>query len=244
MTQTDSNQKADMIKKINEINRIEGFDPFLFAVDYCDLATGETRKRLPVTVQMAWFRMKYPEGKICVQAIPGKDCFVATARIYPSYKDAVDCFLAEASASRGYCAEKPTVSPREWAQTAAIGVALRNAGFGLPATITGEDFEEIAPNEMAVSESDSSYGKSQEKQKENVYTASEDSDRELTEEEKLEMALKQPCPISKFQGKTMGEVLTLDPKALVWIATKYTGDESIKDAAIRICEWSLHQSEQ
>ena len=90
--------------------------------------------------QIAWFRLKYPEGRISVQAAPGKDCFVATARVYPSYKDPADCFLAEATASRGYLEDKPSVSPREWAQTAAVGIALRNAGFGLQFAMAGDEF--------------------------------------------------------------------------------------------------------
>ena len=49
---------------IEKINQVEGFDPAPLAVDYTDLSTGETRKRLPVMAQMAWFRLKYPEGRI------------------------------------------------------------------------------------------------------------------------------------------------------------------------------------
>lgn len=131
MSQNNSNDKAAMLAKIEGINEVEGFDPTPFAVDYTDLETGEVRKRLPVMIQMAWFRMKYPEGRIAITVSPGKDCFVATAKVYPSYKDGAECYLAEATASRGYLADKPSVSPREWAQTAAVGIALRNAGFGL-----------------------------------------------------------------------------------------------------------------
>ena len=46
---------------ISSINAVEGFDPVPYAVDYTDLTTGETRKRLPVMIQIAWFRLKYPE---------------------------------------------------------------------------------------------------------------------------------------------------------------------------------------
>ena len=126
MSQNNSNAKTAMLAKLDSIHKVEGFDPSPFAVDYTDLNTQETRKRLPVMIQMAWFRLKYPEGRIAIQVSPGKDCFVATARIYPSYKDPVDCYLAEATASRGPDASKPSVSPREWAQTAAVGIALRN----------------------------------------------------------------------------------------------------------------------
>ena len=137
-----------MLAKIGTINKVEGFDPAPFAVDYTDLENGEVRKRLPVMIQMAWFRMVYPEGRIAVAVSPGKDCFVATAKVYPSYKDGADCYLAEATASRGYLAEKPSVSPREWAQTAAVGIALRNAGFGLQFSMAGDEFADTAPDEL------------------------------------------------------------------------------------------------
>lgn len=87
--------KNTMLAEIAKINAVDGFDPAPFAVDFTDLGSGEVRKRLPVMIQMAWFRMKYPEGKIAVTTEPGKDCFVATARVYPSYKDPADCYLAE-----------------------------------------------------------------------------------------------------------------------------------------------------
>ena len=148
MSQNNSNDKAAMLAKIEGINKVDGFDPTPFAVDYTDLETGEVRKRLPVMIQMAWFRMKYPEGRIAITVSPGKDCFVATAKVYPSYKDGAECYLAEATASRGYLADKPSVSPREWAQTAAVGIALRNAGFGLQFAMAGDEFEDTATDEL------------------------------------------------------------------------------------------------
>lgn len=84
MSQNNSNEKAAMLAKIETIHQVDGFDPTPFAVDYTDLGTGEVRKRLPVMIQMAWFRLKYPEGRIAVQVNPAKDCFVATARVYPN----------------------------------------------------------------------------------------------------------------------------------------------------------------
>lgn len=122
-------RKEEQFQLLHEINRVEGFDPAAFAVEYTDMNTGEVRKRLPVMIQMAWFRLKYPEGRIAVEVTPAKDCFVAKARVYPSYRDGPECYLAEATASRGPDPAHPSVSPREWAQTAAVGVALRNAGF-------------------------------------------------------------------------------------------------------------------
>ena len=81
MSQNNSNDKTAMLAVIGKINEVAGFEPSVFAVDYTDLTTGEVRKRLPVMTQIAWFRMKYPEGKIAVSAVPNGDCFVATAKI-------------------------------------------------------------------------------------------------------------------------------------------------------------------
>ena len=47
------------------------------AVQYDDLNSGESCKRLPVmawqtaSVQMAWFRLKYPEGRVAISVAPG-----------------------------------------------------------------------------------------------------------------------------------------------------------------------------
>ena len=242
MSQNNSNDKAVNMAAIEKINAVDGFDPTPFAVDFADLNTQETRKRLPVMIQMAWFRLKYPEGRIAVSVTPGKDCFVATARVYPNYKDNADAYLAEATASRGYLADKPTVSPREWAQTAAIGIALRNAGFGLQFAMAGEEFEDVATNEFGTTPvtQDAPQSNSDEAIREPETVPAKPV--ELTPEQKLEMALKQPCPISKYTGKTLGDMVTLDPNSLVWVATKYKGSDEISAAAKLICDSASRQT--
>ena len=192
--------------------------------------TGEVRKRLPVMIQMAWFRLKYPEGRIAVEVTPAKDCFVAKARVYPSYKDGPECYLAEASASRGPDPEHPSVSPREWAQTAAVGVALRNAGFGLQFGAAGEDLSSNAPEEQISGELPSEPA-------EPAYKVEEPSP-----EEQLRQAMNTPCPITKYKGKTLGDVLTLDPRAISWVANKFTGNSQISEAAKLLCDYALEQT--
>ena len=66
--------------------------------------------------------------------------------------------------------------------------------------------------------------------------------RELTPEEKLAQAMQVPCPIPKFSGRTLGDVLKLDPGAIKWVATKFTGNEEIKAAAKMICDYALEQA--
>ena len=77
---------------------------------------------------------------------------------------------------------------------------------------------------------------------EEEYTVIEEPKKELTYEERLNNAMMVPCPISKYNGKTLGEVLREDPKALKWVAEKFTGSEEIKAAAQLICEYALQQA--
>ena len=81
MSQNNPIDKSSGMELIATINHVDGFDPSAFAVDYTDLNTGEVRKRLPIMPMLAWFRLKYPEGKIAVSVKPLKDCFEATAKI-------------------------------------------------------------------------------------------------------------------------------------------------------------------
>ena len=247
MGQNNSNEKTAMLAVIGKINEVAGFDPSVFAVDYTDLLTGEVRKRLPVMTQIAWFRMKYPEGKIAVSAVPNGDCFVATAKIYAHYKDDENQFLAEATASRAPAADKPSVSVREWAQTAAIGVALRNAGFGLQFAIAGEDFSELAPDELGalkttlVAETNSAPVAVQEEEKTSA-VVTEMPKREPTLEERYQEAIGLVCPLTKFAGRTLGDVANVEPGCIKWLAEKYTGDEKLKSAAKDICEYAKRQA--
>jgi hypothetical protein len=167
---------------------------------------------------------------------------VAKARVYPNYRDPVECYLAEATASRGRCQDKPSVSPREWAQTAAVGIALRNAGFGLQFSAAGEDFSSTAPDEFTMDlVTDPAPEEPTPARAKAVAPPPPPAPRELTPEEKLEAAMRLPCPIKKFSGKTLGDLVSLDPKSLVWLANKYTHSEEISAAAKLICESALNE---
>lgn len=239
MSQNNSNEKnSSALDIIGTINEIPGFNPASLAVNYIDLKEGETRKRLPVVAQIAWFRLKYPEGKIAVKVTQGTNCFVATARVYPSYKDNEENYLSEATASRGKCEEKPSVSAREWAQTAAIGVALRNAGFGLQFPLAGEDFSENAPDEFAFDLTD----KSSITDIPLSETPQVQPKKELTPEEKYQKALSIQCTVGKYSGKKMSEILMLDANFLNWLSNKYQNQDVNKEAAQIICEYAAKQA--
>lgn len=290
--------------KLQTINQVEGFDPAAFAVEYTDLNTKEKRLRLPVMTQMGWFRLVHPKGKISVTTHPGKDFFVAHARVYVSYDDPAENFLAEATASRSWDPKKPTVSPREWAQTAAIGIALRNAGFGLQMDAAGDGFDQLAVNEgmsdiqftqgtgvpsiapasatapemvapATPAGNDVPFGVAQEYQTNDAapavpFQATAPSGPAMAEQPAesfsaplgappaapaapvmpqpgqpvttLEQALLLPCPIKDYAGKTLGDVLKLEPDAIVWIANKFTNDPAIAEGARLICEHAQYQA--
>lgn len=191
---------VEQLGLLNQIQKVDGFNPEVFAVEYTDLITNDKRKRLPVMVQMAWFRLKYPEGRIAVSVSKGNDCFVATARIYPSYKDPVEFYLAEATASRSFDPAKPSVSPREWAQTAAVGIALRNAGFGLQFNSAGDDFSAQTANEFIVDTAVPSGNGNSEPLIAPVLKEA-GLPRELTPEERFQQALAVQWPTKKHAGK-------------------------------------------
>ena len=256
---SNSNSTSSSLEKIKSIHKVDGFEPSQLAVEYTDFNTGETRLRLPVMSQLAWYRLVFPQGKISVSVSPQKDFYVALARVYQNYNDSVDAFLAEATASRKYDPEKPTVSPREWAQTAAIGIALRNAGFGLQFGAAGDAFDQPAVDEVGnliqasetmqlpqISDSGEDMKMSVPEPQDSPITG-EDKQNDVTQKstsiedvDPLEKAMSMVGPLSKngLSGKTLGEIAQLDPKALVWVATKYNGDPEIVAGAKLICEAS------
>lgn len=123
-----------------------------------------------------------------------------------------------------------------------MGIALRNAGYGLQFSMAGEEFESVAADELGVTSQAAPAQQTIASTEE--YTVEEPAVpmRELTMEEKYEQALAVPCPISKFKGKSLGEVLGLDPNAIHWCATKFTGDTEVKAAAQIICEYAAQQA--
>ena len=242
MSSQDSNQKEVMIERISQINRVEGFDPTPFALELTDLNTMKVRTIIPVSVQIAWFKMKYPDGKIAVsvQNVRGDDRYIASAKIYAHYKDAVECYLAEGSAMKGKNPDNPEISAIEWAQTTAIGVALRNAGFGLQfavsnsETVTGENASETVIPEKKAKKTE------EENPEETSVTKIEpEVKQEPTLEERVQKAMELPCPMAKYRGLTLGDLLREDPKALDYMARKYQGDEKAVEAAKLICEFAL-----
>lgn len=265
MSQNKQDPKALAMDQIATINAVEGFDPTPLAVDYTDFDSGTVSKRLPVMTQLAWFRLRYPDGRLTIAVKEANGGFVAKVRVYKDYKDGDDQFLSEAEAFRAYNPQKPTVSPREWAQTAAIGIALRNAGFGLQFHAAGDSFDWNVENELAGRQEAMSAppfiapdaaasipatppaqlaqsGPQQQPQQAAAEPAAPPSAPAQPPEGPLEQAMKMPCPIAKYKDKTLGDLMMLDPGALAYIAKSEKYDPAVVAGAVLICEHAVQKA--
>lgn len=239
-------EKVVALRRIATINKVEGFDPTPLAVTYQDGDENEPKTRLPVMIQMAWFRLMYPQGRIAVEVKPAGNFFVAHAKVYCRYDDPPESYLAEATASRGPLPEKPTVSPREWAQTAAIGIALRNAGFGLQFHAAGDAFDTPAVDELSQILSQEQHSAKEDADSIAAKQASKVSgagNRPKQREDAFEAAKRLPCGLKEYPGKTLGDLIYQDPNALVWIAEESKMKEEVRRASKLICE-TIFRSQQ
>lgn len=239
--ETYTKSRDAMFEIISRINAVEGFDPGAFVEEYVGY-DGKPITGIPVAAQEAWFRLKYPDGRIAVHTEigPNKDSIVAHARIYKNYMDPDENFLAEAYASRGYSEKAPTVSPREWAQTAAIGIALRHAGFGLQFKVAGEPVARVV-NELPSAQMPTCTEPDTTEARRTVEETQTPPPKPI---DPLEAAKQTMCPLKKYDGRTLGELVMLDPGFLKWMATKYNNEEhpEIPAAARLICEHALQSA--
>ena len=117
--------------------------------------------------------------------------------------------------------------------------------------MAGDEFENTATDELngssaqaggSIPSKNSVVTPEPEAEEEYTVEPSAPPQRELTFEEKVEQAMRVPCPITKYGGKTLGDVLQMDPKAIQWCATKFTGGEEIRNAAKLICEYAQQKA--
>lgn len=180
------------------------------------------------------FREKYPEGKISVNVSQSNGCVMARARIYPKYNEEERSFLSEITIAKAITDSASFETLISATQNEAIELAIQNC------LVFGENKSSIVIPETT--------------KKEEVVVETEEyqvidnkptdvKDKELTYEEKYEKALTLPCPIAKYKEKnyTLGQVLGCDPKAIKWLAEKFTGDTEIKEAAQLICDYAVRE---
>ena len=129
---TGTGSMYDEVSAIRDLNKVEGFDPRKYMRVISE--EGKTGKYyLDVAFRKLWFRLKHPEGKIVKQLVyRTEQMAIVEARVYLNRNDAEDNFIANAFAHK-YLTEDAQFGDKfvELAETAAVGRALADAGFGL-----------------------------------------------------------------------------------------------------------------
>ena len=129
---SETNMLYDKLPMVADLNRVDGFDPKEYLRAYGDEKTGEAQWYLDVKYRKLWFRLKHPLGKIAKRVIHLTDkAAIIEAKIYLDLNDPEDHFVASALAQRYF--DNSPFGPKyvEMAETAAVGRALADAGFGV-----------------------------------------------------------------------------------------------------------------
>ena len=131
---------------ISELNRVDGFDPSKFMRKLTETdENGQPSERmyLEVAYRKLWFRLKHPEGAIRKFMREVNDQFaIMEARVYLDRRDPEESYIANAIVKRYFHPEdKLGDKYLEIAETAAVGRALADAGFGIQFTDSSENPE-------------------------------------------------------------------------------------------------------
>ncbi|MEY8482554.1 hypothetical protein AALD74_11970 [Lachnospiraceae bacterium 48-21] len=129
----------DMSEAVAALNRVEGFNPMELARTLTKEGQ-EDQLYLDVKYRKLWFRLVYPLGKI-VSSIRSftENMAIVEARIYLDKCDEQENYIANAF-SQKFRTNDPNFGDKflEMAETAAVGRALSDAGFGLQFADVGE----------------------------------------------------------------------------------------------------------
>lgn len=125
---------------VAELNRVEGFDPRLYMREI-ESETQEKQLYLDVKYRKLWFRLKHPNGKIKKSIIKlTEQLAIVEAKVYLDKNDPEENYVASALAQR-FLQQDDRFGNRyvELAETASVGRALADAGFGIQFCDIGEE---------------------------------------------------------------------------------------------------------
>lgn len=125
---------------VAELNCVEGFDPRCFMREI-ETETQEKQLYLDVKYRKLWFRLKHPNGKIKKSIIKlTEQLAIVEAKIYLDKNDPEENYVASALAQR-FFQQDDRFGNRyvELAETASVGRALADAGFGIQFCDIGEE---------------------------------------------------------------------------------------------------------
>lgn len=130
----------DRVDEVRNLNRIEGFDPRQYMRNLT-VSDGTVKQYLDVVYRKLWFRLKNPDGKIVKKLLKlTEQTAIVEARVYLNKTDPEDSYIASAFAQKfSNQDEQFGAKFLELAETAAVGRALADAGYGLQfADLEGE----------------------------------------------------------------------------------------------------------
>lgn len=121
----------DINEAVRNLNKVDGFEP----KNYLREETTEDGRSfyLDTKFRLLWYRLKYPDGKLVkIPKALNKDYATFEVRVYSHKDDPTENFLANGFASRYKDDENEKFGLNfvESAETAALGRALKDAGFG------------------------------------------------------------------------------------------------------------------
>ena len=129
------NELKEMLYDVNDavkaLNRVEGFEPKDYLTE--EKTEDGVSFYLDTKYRLLWFRLMYPQGKLVkIPKALNKEYATFEVRVYTDKNDADENFLANGFASRykDDANEKFGLNFVESAETAALGRALKDAGFG------------------------------------------------------------------------------------------------------------------
>lgn len=227
----------EQVEVVRSLNYVEGFDPRKFMRLIQE--EGQINKYyLDVAYRKLWFRLKYPDGKIETKMLKlTEQTAVIGAWIYVDHKDPENAFIANGIAQRNV-SDDPQFGMHyvELAETAAVGRALSNAGFGSQFVDMEGDIDPMlteAPIEQNV-----------------FQNAKEVITQSTAAPEAVKPAITKEMPVEEIyplldqaaaasvviqmgchKGKTLGQVALERPGALEWYVNTYNGPDNLLRAA-------------
>ena len=121
----------DKMEAVKNLNHVEGFHPKSL-MRTIEKENQKNQSYLDVQYRKLWFRLKHEQGKITKKIVTFTEQFaIVEARVYLDRNDLEDNYISNAFAQRHFTKDNEFGKKYlESAETAAIGRALADAGFG------------------------------------------------------------------------------------------------------------------
>ena len=240
--------RYDEVAAIRDLNKIEGFDPRKYMRVISEEGKAD-KYYLDVASRKLWFRLMYPKGKIVKQLVYRTDqTAIVEARVYLDCNDPAENFIANAFAQK-YLTEDAQFGNKflELAETAAVGRALADAGFGLQFADEEEDIDpEVAD---APFEASLIFGN---QNMENLPQAAPQPEPQSMKPAPVQQTIQKDMPVEQIysmmtpetaaavvigigfhKGKTLGQVAVEKPSSLEWYVSSYGGPDNLLRAAAK-----------